>query len=47
MKSEWELLYYVEKLASYVLLCFVVIVNVLGMVVGLLLIVLSRVESRG
>ena len=44
MKPEWKLLYYVGKWASCVMLCFVVIVDV---VVGLLLIVLSRVESRG
>ena len=38
------LLYYVGKWASCIILCFVVLVDV---VVGLLLVVLSRVESRG
>ena len=36
-----------REVTSYVMLWFVVIVDVLGVVVGLLLIILSRVESRG
>ena len=47
MKLEWKLLNYVEKKNMYVIMCFVMIVDIVGVVGLLLLIYYGRVNSRG
>ena len=47
MKLEWELLHNVERKSIYVRMYFVVILGVVGIAVGIVVVFLAELNSRG